>query len=216
MLTPRRGAPLALVAALLASPLAAQADLGEFSWTGREGSGRLVWNLDTPDSDPAADSASFVNGLVSFDFWASQWASPGDSIQLQGTGGSYTSSWTHLPPEVCYVGNDPCDTAEMTFRLGAPVAGDPTEYTLHVSMLFALDDGRLPIPLPSRGEDYRWLGISMSNNVDDRWWLVFDTRSSGDTRQIATPVPEPATWGLFGLGALLVGAARRRRHAPRA
>lgn len=208
-----RRAPIAVLATVvLATPLFARADLGEFTWTGREGSGRLVWNLDTPDSDPAADSASFIDGLVSFDFSASKWAEPGNGIQLQGTGGSYTSSWVHRPPQVCYVDPVPCDEATMTFDLGAPVAGDPTRYTLHVSTLFALDDGRLPIPLPGRGEDYRWLNIVMTNNVDDSFYLVFDTRSQGTTQRIATPVPEPGAWALFALGAGLVGAVRRTKR----
>jgi len=171
-------------------------------------------SLDPTGHPDAAKAIAAAHGSVaschlSFDFSASEWAAPGSGIRLQGTGGSYTPPWVHRPPQVCDVDPVPCDEATMTFDLGAPVAGDPTRYTLHVSTLFALDDGRLPIPLPGRPEDYRWLSIVMTNNVDDSFYLVFDSRSQGTTQQIATPGPEPGGWALFALGAGLVGAARR-------
>lgn len=201
----------ALAMALLTAPLAANAALGEFAWSGREGSGRLVWDLDAVDSDPGATSASFLNGIVSFDFTGSLYGQLGSGIHLQGTGGSYSSSWVHHDISYCQIEGIPCDTATLKFDLGAARPGDPAQYTLTFSTQFALDDGRLPIPLPERGQDYGWLNAGLTNNLDDRFYIVFDTRSRGETRELATPVPEPGLWVLFGLGAALVGGARRTR-----
>lgn len=201
----------ALAMALLTAPLAANAALGEFAWSGREGSGRLVWDLGAVDSDPGATSASFLNGIVSFDFTGSLYGQLGSGIHLQGTGGSYSSSWVHHEEWYCQTEGIPCDTATLKFDLGATRPGDPAKYTLTLSTQFALDDGQLPIPLPGPREDYLWLNAGLTNNLDDRFYIVFDVRSRGETRELATPVPEPGLWVLFGLGAALVGGARRTR-----
>ena len=201
----------ACAAGLFAVPMAAQAALAEFSWTGREGTGRIVYDWDAVDSDTGALSASFANSIVSFDLWGSLWGSLGDTIHLQGTGGSYRSEWIEPDLPTCHTHGTPCNSARLEFDLGAAHAGSPINYTLGVSTIFALDNGRLPVPLPDLPDDYRYLSGGIYNDTDGRYYLAFDVRSQWDHRVLAAPVPEPATWALVGLGLALIGAQRRRQ-----
>lgn len=104
-------------------------------------------------------------------------------------------------------------TSGIVTAMSGTVGGN--NVTLLAPLSFNINDNQLPLTYD--GLSFNVAGVRNFQLYDDggtRW----SGGSNGAATFTYTPVPEPATWatgGVFGLGALLTVAARRRRQAAK-
>ena len=199
----------------LTAPLTAHATLAELSWSGRFGSGFIVYDRDAADALAADGQGSFLDSIVNFRVGGIRLPYGGDSIVLTGHSGSILSRDIVTPCN--YFQN--CESSSLTFLLGRSHANDPLSYRLTLNLPFALDSlDQLPLnaegSLPPLSEGDQ-IGAAIRNELNspsgNYLTLGFGALVTHRLLAVASPVPEPTTWALFGLGAGLLGVASRRK-----
>jgi len=200
--------------AALIVPSTVHAALAEFSWMGRFGSGSIVYDRGANDAAAQDGRGSFRDSIVSFQVGGIRLPYGSDSIVLQGTGGSILSRDIVTPCN--YFQN--CESSSVTFLLGHSRANDPLSYRLTLGLPFALDAlDQIPInaqgTLPPYRDGTEVTGVIRNEfNSPSGNFLALGYGAAIRHRwlSIASPVPEPATWAFFGLGAGVLWGSRRR------
>jgi len=195
-------------------PVAAHAALAELRWSGRFGSGSIVYDRDAHDAAAADGRGSFRDSIVSFRVGGIRLPYGGDSILLQGNSGSILSRDIVTPCNYFQT----CESSSVTFLLGHSHANDPLSYKLTMSLPFALDAiDQIPLnaqgTLPPLGEGQQISAVIRNefNSPSGNFLTAgFGAVITHRLLAVASPVPEPATWALFGLGAGVLWGTRRR------
>ncbi len=193
----KRVGAVALASAALCAAPAAHADVYSFDWGYRWSAGQIRHDASVPDSDPSAARDVYANSILDYSFDGlnvNDFTFP----HLRGTGGTLVVD--HAPP-----GSGGVDT--FTFRFGSVVPGETAQYRLVASFDSAFQNEPHAIDRP-------WVsGMSgvVYRGESEQFMLAMNPAYPTWHQRVASPVPEPATWALFGLG--FVGLAARRRRS---
>ena len=195
---------------------AAVPSLAELSWQGRLGSGTIVYDRNALDGVGADGRGSFLDAIVNFKVGGIRLPYGGDSIVLEGTGGSILTRDIVTP---CGFFQN-CASSSLSFLLGRSHANDPLSYKLTVNLPFSLDTlDRLPLsadgslPPFDEGQSFNgWIRNEFNSPSGNFLTGGFGTSVTHRLLSFASPVPEPGAFALFGLGAGLMGFFARRRR----
>lgn len=197
-------APLAIVAALL--PTVARADLFQFEWNYRWSYGFLQHETGWPDLDPSPSRSFHANAVRDFDFVGSdEW----DFRRFAGSGGDVIVENLPVP---CEFEAPACYRRQVTFELGAIFADEGNPDLFRLRMWYE----PVTVPWASAPPGLDWEGNHDVGGVvgseGGTWYSAMSTYTGANNVRLATPVPEPGTLALAGLGlALALVGSRRRR-----
>jgi len=200
----------ALAVLLCAAAHAATAGLAELRWASRDGEGVIVFDQSVPDSDPTFNQGLFVGNIVSYHVlgWDANMV-PG---WFTGTGGTmFQRAW---PSTTCPATFD-CsyDSYTTLIQLGTATPGEPGlwQVNLHLAQAGPPDE-----TLPVFEDGGGWSHGYLSNPAEERTYSALGLAGYVSVRPLATPVPEPGTLALFGLGLAAVAGRRAfRGHGGR-
>lgn len=196
-----------LLALCFAAP--ARAQLFELEWNARWGWGDFTYNHDAVDRDPDPGVGVYDASIYRYHFGG--WNHPATRFyRVDGLGGSIVvraQSGTVDPLGNCL--DTACTPFSVSIAFGAATADGPAHYRMELrdaSLLppeWNFGDGLPP-------EGFHWGYGDVFNDRTTDVVTGIGWRTSVNNAPFAGPVPEPATWALFGIGLLALVATRRR------
>ncbi|ARN21079.1 PEP-CTERM sorting domain-containing protein [Piscinibacter gummiphilus] len=195
----------ALAALFCAAANAATAGLAELRWASRDGEGLIVFDQSVPDSDPTFNEGLFIGTIVSYNVLG--WDENMVPARFAGTGGTmFKRAW---PSTTCPATFDcPEESYTTLIQLGTATPGAPSRWQVNFNLAESGEpDEHLPFFEDGRGWSYGHL----SNPSQTRTYSTLGLAGYISLSPLATPVPEPGTLALFGLGLAAIAGRRAIR-----